>query len=48
MNMKKRFNSMDKLFYVLPDMAIEDCLSDQMLCDSFVGGLEDTIDDPIY
>lgn len=39
---------MERLFYVVPDMEIEDYLPDQMLCDSLTGGLEDTIDDPIY
>ena len=30
------------------DVEIEDYLPDQMLCDSMVGGLEDTADDLIY
>ena len=39
---------MDRLFYVVPDVEIEDYLPDQMLFDSMVGGLEDTADDLIY
>ena len=48
MNMKTQQNRMDRLFYVVPDVEIEDYQPDQMLCDSLVGGLEDTIDDLIY
>ena len=49
MNLNKHnYYTMDKFIYVEPEMVIEDCLPDQMLCNSLVGGLEDTIDDPIY
>ncbi len=34
--------------YLIPDTQVVDLLLSQILCDSLVGGLEDTIDDPIY
>lgn len=37
-----------KKCYLIPDTQAEDLLLSQMLCDSLVGGLEDTVDDPIY
>lgn len=38
---------MNGLFYKAPDICVEDMWQEQMLCDSLMGGLEDTIDDPI-
>lgn len=36
-----------KELYKNPEMCVEDMLPAQLVCDSFVGGLEDTTDDPI-
>lgn len=40
---------MKKKNYKTPELRVEDMMPEQMLCDSFTGGgLEDTIDEPIY
>lgn len=40
--------NMKTLVYKSPEIDVEDTMPEQMLCDSFVGGLEDTVDEPIY
>jgi len=41
-------NNMKTLVYKSPEIYVEHMMMEQLLCESFAGGLEDTVDESIY